>query len=173
MDPADNSSEMSKVWRTHNLNRAAGVLKNSMGGSLKRGGLILKQAMQKRAPVWTGRMTRSTSLGPVVSKDGAYTLLVGPTVEYAKYPELEPWISGKRPGHADALLLTSRQVPRKAASVGRRIQLDERQHLLRASRTASGRPTQEPRDNGDVLLDRHVGKEPDPLKHVSDGAAER
>ena len=98
MDPADNSSEMAKVWRTHNLNRAAGVLSNSMNGSLKRGGLILKQAMQKRAPVWTGRMTRSTSLGPVVFKDGTYSLLVGPTVEYAKYTELEPWIIGKRPG---------------------------------------------------------------------------
>ena len=80
---------------------------------------------------------------------------------------------GKRPGHAHALLLASRQIPRKAASVGRRVQLDERQHLLRASRAASGRPAQEPRNNGDVLLDCHVGKEPDPLKHVSDGAAER
>ncbi len=69
-----------------------------MNGSLKRGGLVLKQAMQRRAPVWTGRMTRSTALGPVMVKDDIYTLLVGPTVDYAKYTELEPWIIGKRPG---------------------------------------------------------------------------
>jgi len=89
---------MSKAWRTHHLNRAAGVLRNSMNGSLKRGSLILKQAMQRRAPVWTGRMTRSTRLGPVIFKEDIYTLLVGPSVDYAKYTELEPWIIGKRPG---------------------------------------------------------------------------
>ena len=69
-----------------------------MNGSLKRGGLILKQAMQRQAPVWTSRMTRSTALGPVMVKDDIYTLLVGPSVDYAKYTELEPWIIGKRPG---------------------------------------------------------------------------
>lgn len=95
---ADNSSEMARTWRSHNLDRAGSLLAASMGGSLKRGGTVLKQAMQARAPVWTGRMTRSVSIGSVTFKDGAYRLLVGPTVEYAIYTEEEPWIIGKRPG---------------------------------------------------------------------------
>ena len=89
---------MSRVWRTHNLDRAGGVLKASMEGSLKRGGMVLKDAMQARAPVATGRMTRSVEVGPVTFKDGAYRVLVGPTVDYAIYTEEEPWIIGKRPG---------------------------------------------------------------------------
>ena len=89
---------MAKAFRTHNLNGALGLLEGAMGRSLQIGGNLLKQAMQERSPVWSNRMTRSVHVGPVTQKDGAFRTLVGPTVDYSKYTELEPWIIGRRPG---------------------------------------------------------------------------
>jgi len=89
---------MPRTWRTHNLNRALVLLKANAEVSLKLGGQVLKQKMQEFSPEWTGQMVRSVEVGDVTYQDGAFRLLVGPTVDYAKYTELEPWIIGKRPG---------------------------------------------------------------------------
>jgi len=89
---------MAKSFRTYNLRNAPGILKGSMDTALKHGGLIVKQAMQERAPLWTGRMERSVEVGPVRFEEDTFSVLVGPTVDYAKYTELDPWIIGKQPG---------------------------------------------------------------------------
>ena len=91
---------MPRTWRTHNLNRAVGLLKANAELSLKLGGKILQQKMQDFSPHLTGRMERSVEVGDVSydRRQAAFRLLVGPTVDYAKYTELEPWIIGKRPG---------------------------------------------------------------------------
>jgi len=89
---------MPRAWRTHNLNRATLFLKVNAEKSLQLGGLVLKQKMQEFSPVWTARMERSVEVGDVTYRDAAFRVLVGPTVDYAKYTELEPWIIGKRPG---------------------------------------------------------------------------
>lgn len=86
------------AFRSHNLDAAMGILKGESETSLKRAGLVLKKRMQELAPLWTGRMERSVSLGNVTFKDDAFHLLVGPTVDYAITTEEEPWIIGKRPG---------------------------------------------------------------------------
>lgn len=84
--------------RSHNLSGALGILNAAMGKSLKLGGQILKQRMQERAPVWTGRMERSVRVSNVQKASDSIFVLVGPTVGYAKFTEEEPWIIGKRPG---------------------------------------------------------------------------
>ncbi len=66
--------------------------------ALEGGALILKQRMQQLAPIWTGRMQRSVHIGDVTRRADGFAITVGPTVSYAKYTELEPWIIGKRPG---------------------------------------------------------------------------
>ena len=67
---------------------------------MKLGGAILQQKMQDFSPHLTGRMERSVEVGDVSydRRQAAFRLLVGPTVDYAKYTELEPWTIGKRPG---------------------------------------------------------------------------
>lgn len=74
--------------------------------ALTGGGHILAQRMQERAPLDTGRMTRSVHVTEPLINVSTYlagegsniSVFVGPTVEYAKYTEEEPWIIGKRPG---------------------------------------------------------------------------
>jgi len=87
-----------RTWRTRNLNRALGLMRANAELSMKLGGKVLQQKMQDFAPHLTGRMERSVEVGDVTYHLGAYRVLVGPTVDYAKYTELEPWIIGKRPG---------------------------------------------------------------------------
>lgn len=85
-------------FRTHNLNAALGILKGAMETSLQLGGSVLKDKMQEFAPVWTGRMERSVYVGDVHLVDDTFIVRVGPTVDYSKYTEQEPWIIGKHPG---------------------------------------------------------------------------
>ncbi len=84
--------------RSHNLSGALGILDAATGKSLRLGGQILKQRMQERSPVWTGRMERSVRISNVQKSADFVRVLVGPTVGYAKFTEEEPWIIGKRPG---------------------------------------------------------------------------
>lgn len=89
---------MTKVTRSHNLDGALAQLEHAAGMALTGGGHILAQRMQARAPLDTGRMTRSVYVtAPEPTPDGL-SVFVGPTVDYAKYTEEEPWIIGKRPG---------------------------------------------------------------------------
>ena len=95
---ADNSDEMAEAFRTHNLDKSLGLLSRAMDRSLMQGSQILKDKMQAFAPVWTGRMQRSVRIDGPQRREDTWITIVGPTVDYAKFTELEPWIIGKRPG---------------------------------------------------------------------------
>ena len=76
-------------------------------------------------------------------------------------------------GDADPLPLAARKLVRPARRVVLRReshQVEERAHALAC---AASLPPLEPRDEPDVLLDRHVGKQADILEDVSDSAPER
>lgn len=91
---------MANATRTHNLDGpgALRALENAMDRALQGGGLILKQEMQRLAPELTGRMLRSVRVTPTEKEPNGFSVRVGPTVDYAKYTEEEPWTVGKRPG---------------------------------------------------------------------------
>lgn len=89
---------MADVSRSHNLDGALDELQDAVFTALEMGGLILKQEMQRLAPIDTGRMTRSVHVTDPQREGDEFVIRVGPTVDYAKYTELEPWIIGKRPG---------------------------------------------------------------------------
>jgi len=84
--------------RTHNLDDNLDLLIDAVNTSLTQGGLLLKDEMQRLAPVYTGRMMRDVGVSDPFIDGDTVSVAVGPTVDYAKYTELEPWIVGKRPG---------------------------------------------------------------------------
>jgi hypothetical protein len=89
---------VANVTRSHNFNNHLDALEAAVFTALTQGGLILKQEEQKLSPEDTGRMLRSVEVSQPFRRDGDFVVGVGPTVDYAKYTELEPWIIGKRPG---------------------------------------------------------------------------
>jgi hypothetical protein len=85
--------------RTHNLNQSAlEMLDGAITDAVQLGGMILQARMQEKAPLLTGRMERSVGISAPEKTPDGIRVLVGPTVDYAKYTELEPYIIGKRPG---------------------------------------------------------------------------
>lgn len=91
---------MVNARRTHNLDgpRALRILEGAVDKALQGGGHLLKQEMQRLAPIDTGQMTRSVEVSDTEQDRDGYSVSVGPTVDYAKYTEQEPWTIGKRPG---------------------------------------------------------------------------
>src|SRR5207244_1362083 len=73
-------------------------------------------------------------------------------------------------GHADALLLATGELARVAAKVAGGVEPDELQQFARALADARLRPSEQPRDRADVVLDRHVREQPDLLEDVTDPA---
>lgn len=87
------------VKRTYNLDSGAvDILDRAVEDALTLGGKILADRMQELSPLLTGRMERSVQVGEVQKTADGFRVMVGPTVEYARYTELEPYIIGKIPG---------------------------------------------------------------------------
>lgn len=88
------------AYRTRNLDGASAlnVLDDAIERAFLGGAHILKQRMQELAPLLTGRMERSVEVSPVEKTAEGYRCRTGPTVDYGRYTELEPYIIGKRLG---------------------------------------------------------------------------
>ena len=80
------------------------------------------------------------------------------------------WIGGERACNADALLLTARELARIAVAIARRIHVDAREQFVDAPIDACAVPSEQARNGGDVVGDRHVRKQADLLDHVTDRA---
>ena len=86
------------VRRTHNIRAKAQEIEAGFAMGLRKGGLLVRQAAQQRAPVLTGRMMRSVTVSEP-RKDGKVILVrVGPRVTYAKFTEEEPYVSRRKLG---------------------------------------------------------------------------
>ncbi len=81
------------------------------------------------------------------------------------------WFRRQRPGQANPLLFASRQLIRIAPIVGSRRQPDEFEKFIDPVPRARLVPFQKTRNNGHIVPDPHVGKEPGLLDHVADRAA--
>ena len=81
-------------------------------------------------------------------------------------------IGGQRPGDADPLALSTGQLVRVSVAIGAGLQADQLEQLVDALADACRLPAQQLRDDGHVVADRLVRKEPDLLDHVADAAAQ-
>src|SRR4051794_35709252 len=81
-------------------------------------------------------------------------------------------VRGQRPGHPDALLLPAGQLVGVAPRVGARLETDHVEQLGDAAADALAVPAEQRRHGRDVLLDRAMREEPDPLDDVPHAAAQ-
>lgn len=86
------------VRRTHNLRARAQEIETGFGLGLRKGGLLVRQAAQRNAPALTGRMMRGVNVSEPRKVGQAIIVRIGPNVDYAKYSEEEPYISGRQLG---------------------------------------------------------------------------
>ncbi len=75
------------VKRTHNIDRLAGRIDNAIKRGLIEAGYLVAQRAAGKAPVDTGRLSRSVTHEPRFQKKGHYIVRVGTNVEYAQAQE--------------------------------------------------------------------------------------
>ena len=80
-------------------------------------------------------------------------------------------ICRQSPPHAYTLLLSARELFREPAGVRLRVETDGREKLAGPFPPLIRRPAQKARHDGHVLLDCHVGEQPNSLEHVADAPA--
>lgn len=93
---------MPRVRRTHNLRARLQGIETGFGQGLRKGGLLVRQAGQRNAPVLTGRMMRGVDVSEPRKVGGRLIVRIGPKVDYAKYSEEKPYIIGRRLGAISA-----------------------------------------------------------------------